>query len=332
MGTPRPHAERDLYQEVTDRIVTALEQGVAPWVPGHTTGAGPLGVFPRNGLTGRPYAGVNVLLLWLTATERGHRSADWYTFNQACAAVGLARDARGRWVPEPGKGVRKGERATPVTFWKTLTVEDRETGEDRTVPLLRHFSVFNRAQIDGLPADTADVEPAPPAWERLAAAERLVGASGAHVVEGGAPPAYRPATDSVHMPPLGAYRTREGYYVDLLHELTHWTGHPSRLARDLSGRFGSPIYAREELAAEMGSAFLCATLGITGKLQHPEYVASWLRVLREDKRAVFHAASQARQACEYLTDFMGSPVDGGPAAAAATPAHPFAHDQPTEEE
>jgi antirestriction protein ArdC len=300
----RPAAlTRDLYQEVTDTIVAALERGVAPWVPGHDAArAGTAGPFapPRNGLTGRAYSGVNVLLLWLAAQEKGYASPAWYTFNQACGASGLRKDRTGHWVPEPSKGVRKGERATLVTFWKEFTVEDPETGEPRRVPLLRHFCVFNRAQIDGLPPETTAVSADAPEWAPVEAAERVVTESGVRVVEGGRMPSYDRVADAIAMPTRAAYRAPEAYYVDLLHELTHWTGHPARLARPFGDRFGSPEYAAEELVAELGAAFLCASLGIVGKLQHPEYVAAWIKRLRDDKREIFHAASHARQGCAYL--------------------------------
>jgi len=273
--------ERDLYQEVTDRIVGALEQDVAPWVRPWNAPAG----FPRNGATGRPYSGINILLLWLTAETRGYASPEWFTFQQARTL---------------GACVRKGQRGTLVTFWRTLTVEDAESGEEKTIPLLRHFTVFNREQIDGLPAP-AGIVAAPTDPERIEAAERLVRGSGARVVERGTVACYDVAADEIRVPPLASFTDREAFYATELHELAHWTGHPSRLARDMSGGFGSPDYAREELVAEMGSAFLCASLGIAGRLQHAEYVGHWLAILRGDKKAVFRAASQARQACEFLT-------------------------------
>lgn len=298
---PSHAGTRDLYQEVTDTIVAALERGVAPWVRGYdpasAASAGALDL-PRNGLTGRAYSGVNVVLLWLAAQEKGYTSPAWYTFNQACEAAGLTKDGAGRWTPEPGKGVRKGERATLVTFWKELTVDDEATGEPKRIPLLRHFCVFNRAQVDGLPPEPSAA--ARPAWARVEAAERVVAESGAWVVEGARVPSYNRAADVIAMPRRAAYTEPGAFYVDLLHELTHWTGHPARLARPFGDRFDSPEYAAEELVAELGAAFLCASLGIAGKLQHPEYIGNWIKRLRDDKREIFHAASHARQACAYL--------------------------------
>ena len=275
---------RDIYQEVTDRIVNALEEGVAPWVR-PWAGAG----FPRNGGSKRPYHGINVFLLWLTAQERGYRSPDWFTYNQAHTLGGQ---------------VRKGERGTLVTLWKVLPRREAEAtaapdqrGGKKTL-LLRHFIVFNREQIDGLelPAEEAPRH----AWERDMAVETFVRATGARITEGGGRAAYYPGADEIVIPPLETFVSRARFYSTELHELSHWTGHPSRLARDFSGAFGSPAYGREELVAEMGAAFLCAALGVEGSLQHPEYIGSWIKVLKEDKKAVFSAASQARQVAEYL--------------------------------
>lgn len=295
---------RDVYQEVTDRIVSALEQGTAPWVRPWDK---PVGGFPRNGATGRHYHGINVFLLWMAADAAGYGSDEWFTYKQAQAQ---------------GAQVRKGERGSLVTFWKRLTVREEQRGGEETgarfIPLLRHFIVFNRAQIDGLAPAEATVAPRNE-WERMEGADTFIRASGAKIREGGARACYVPALDEIRLPELSAFHNRESYYSTALHELAHWTGHPSRLARDFSGSFGTPDYAREELVAEMGAAFLCAALGISGQLQHPEYIGSWLKKLREDKRAIFRAASQARQVAEYLgaTEPAGDREEGEDAAALA---------------
>jgi antirestriction protein ArdC len=180
--------------------------------------------------------------------------------------------------------------------------EHGTTDADATkkIPLLRHFTVFNRGQIDGLPTAREAQDIRHPC-ERDEAVEAFVAASGARVIEGGSFAYYSPAgVGEIHMPPLEVFTSREAYYGTELHELTHWTGHPSRLNRDHSGAFGSEPYAREELVAEMGAAFLCAALGVEGRIQHPEYIGSWIKGLRDDKRAIFRAASEARQAAKYL--------------------------------
>lgn len=276
----RAARDRDLYQEVTDRIVAALEAGTVPWV--RPWGGAEPGL-PRNGATGRAYSGINVPLLWLTATEQGYASNEWYTYNQARLLGGQ---------------VREGEKATLITFWKDLEVKRAgPTGEQLTekIPMLRHWTVFNRAQIDGLPPiEAANV--ILPEYERHRAAETVVERLGVP----GTRAAYKQDVDAIRMPAINAFRSGEAYYGTLLHEAVHATGAPSRLHRPLDSQFGTPDYAREELVAEMGAAFACAELGIKGDLQHPEYLANWLKVLKEDKKAIFKAASQARQAVEFL--------------------------------
>jgi antirestriction protein ArdC len=308
---PTASQKRDLYQEVTDRIVAALEAGVVPWVRPWNTREG----LPLNGATGRHYNGINVLLLWLTALQRGYTSPEWYTFNQACAAVGLTKDERGRWIHEAGKGVRKGERGTCVTFWRMITVgahaETQSDGEsdEQEIPLLRGYTVFNRKQIDGLLDVTPTAEPNAGESLRFHNADQFVTRTGAAVKQSrtALSPVYLPTKDEIVMPLLGCFVTVEDYYASLLHELVHWTGHPSRLHRLLTAKTETPEYAAEELVAELGAAFLCADLGVTGHLQQPEYIAFWLGALREDKRAIFRAASAARKAAAYLHDAGASP-------------------------
>lgn len=294
----------DVYQTVTDRIVAALEAGTVPWVRPWETGSAPGAErdhgFPRNGYTGRQYAGINVLLLWLTVTERGYASNEWFTMRQTNAL---------------GARVRKGEHGTLVTFWRTITVQDGSEAErgiddepsEREVPFLKCYTVFNREQLDGLPttqrdgaSETAEDAASPP--ERLDAVEGFIQRTGAAVAENAAihVPCYRIDTDRIHMPPLAVFRTREDFYASLLHEVAHWTGHTSRLARPMTGGFGTAEYAREELTAEIGSAFLSADFAFAGNLQHPEYIGHWIQVLRDDNRAVFRAAREARQAVAYL--------------------------------
>jgi antirestriction protein ArdC len=277
---------RDLYQAVTDRIVQALEAGTKPW---RKTWAGG-GLQLRS--TGAEYRGINQLLLTLTAAEAGYSSPYWVTFKQAL---------------ELGGAVRKGERSTEIVFYKKLTVEDRDApeGEDRSkqIPLLRSYRVFNADQCDGLPARFT---PAPPAIaagnERDAIAEAALRSSGAVIREGGAQAFYSPSSDHVQMPPFEVFETTGGFLATLAHELTHWTGHRSRLDRIKGSSFGSPNYAREELVAEIGAAFICARLAIAGEHidNHAAYLASWLKVLREDKRAIFKAAALAQSAADLV--------------------------------
>jgi len=292
----RRSARGNLYEEVTGRIVAELEAGRLPWVQpwGRPKGdgfgaAGPC--LPRNALTGRVYSGINVLILWGAATEHGHPSQAWLTFRQALAA---------------GGNVRKGERGTTVVYADRFTPEAerervRETGEDaRSIPFLKRFTVFNVAQCEGLTEEFA-ADPAPlPEHAIVPLAEEVIAASGVDFRIGGDRAYYAPVDDYVQVPPQPAFFAPINYYRTALHELTHATGHASRLARDLTSRFGSAAYAREELVAEMGSAFLCASLGIQPTVRHADYIASWLDVLREDNRAIFRAAAQASKAADWL--------------------------------
>jgi antirestriction protein ArdC len=296
----------NLYDEVTARIVAELEAGRIPWVqPWGTTGAAAPGL-PRNALTGRTYSGVNVLLLWGAVIEHGHPSQSWLTFRQA---------------QEAGGCVRKGERGVTVVYADRFIPKgeaERAAREDesaRAVPFLKRFTVFNVAQCEGLrPGLAADPEPLPEC-EIVPVAEALIKASKADFRIGGNKAFYVPSADFVAVPPQPAFFDQINYYRTCLHELTHWTGHASRLARDFSGGFGTKLYAREELVAEMGSAFLCAALGIVPTVRHADYLASWLEVLREDNRAIFRAASAASKAADYLLAFHHDPVAEGRMAA-----------------
>lgn len=275
---------RDLYQDVTNRIVAALEAGTPPWVKPWSADAD---ATPMNAGSKRPYRGVNALLLTLETTCRGHSRNAWLTFRQALAL---------------GGHVRAGERGATVVFFKTLEVpieapEDRPTS--RVVPLLRAFTVFNVAQIEGLPERLVQPPP-PPAWAPHEEAERLLATSGPRLQHAGARAFYSPSEDLIQLPAPGSFPDQGGYYATALHELVHWTGHASRCNRQLGKRFGEEAYAVEELIAEMGSAFLCAHCRLDGHLQHASYVGSWLKVLKNDKRAVFTAAAQAQRAADFV--------------------------------
>lgn len=296
-GAPRAEggAGPGLYEEVTGRIIAELEAGRVPWVqpwgrPGGTDESAPGAGLPRNALTGRAYSGINVLILWGAVIAGGWPSQGWLTFRQALGA---------------GGAVRKGERGTTVVYADRFTPESekeraRETGEDaRAVAFLKRFTVFNVAQIDGLMGLAP--EPAPlPEREIVPVGESLIAASGVDFRIGGAQAFYSPSHDFVQVPPQPAFFHQIDWYRTALHELTHATGHASRLGRDQSHRFGSSGYAREELIAELGSAFLCAALGIVPTVRHADYLGSWLAVLREDNRAIFRAAGAAGKAADWL--------------------------------
>jgi len=287
----RDEGRASLYDEVTARIVAQLEAGRFPWVQpwGRTGGTGP--GLPRNALTSRNYSGVNVLILWGAVIEHGWPSQSWLTFRQAQDAGGC---------------VRKGEHGVTVVYADRFTPEaekeraSREGGDPKAVPFLKRFTVFNVAQCDGLRPGLA-ADPAPlPEREIVPVAEEVIAASGVDFRIGGDRAFYVPSEDFVQVPPQPAFFEQINYYRTCLHELTHATGHPARLARDLINSFGSKDYAREELVAEMGSAFLCAALGIVPTVRHADYLASWPEVLREDNRAIFRAASAATKAADWL--------------------------------
>lgn len=281
----------NLYDEVTARIIAELEAGRLPWVQpwGRSGGTGP--GLPRNALTARPYSGVNVLILWGAVIEHGFPSQSWLTFRQAREAGGC---------------VRKGEHGQTVVYADRFTPEaekdraEREGGEARSVPFLKRFTVSNVAQCDGLREGLAP-DPAPlPDREIVPVAEEVIAASGVDFRVGGDKAFYVPGLDIVQVPPQPVFFEQVNYYRTCLHELTHATGHPSRLGRELLNDFGSKDYAREELIAEMGSAFLCAALGIVPTVRHADYIGAWLEVLREDNRAIFRAASAASKAADWL--------------------------------
>jgi len=280
------------YERITNRIVAALEQGVRPWVQPWTAAhaAGPVSRPLRH--NGVPYAGINVIALWCAAAERGYAAPIWMTFRQAI---------------ELGAHVRKGETGSPVVYASSFTAEDGDESDgetaERQVRYLKSYTVFNVEQIDGLPAHfAAQSTPTPNPESRIAAGERFAAATGAVIRHGGDRAYYAPHADAVQMPPFEAFRDASSYYATLLHELTHWTGHASRMARNLRNRFGDDAYAAEELIAELGAAFLCADLGnaLEPRDDHASYLAVWLKVLRADSRAIFTAAAQAQRAADHL--------------------------------
>jgi antirestriction protein ArdC len=276
-----------VYESVTNAIISELERGVAPWVkPWESASTASL---PYNATSQRQYSGVNILLLWAATMVKGYRIPAWLTFRQANAL---------------GGHVRKGEKATHIVYASTFTKTDTDpkTGEqvEEQIPFLRWYTVFNVEQTEGLPGHLYHIADPKPVEQALASVEEFIGKLGADVRHFGDRACYRPTEDFIALPDPGAFRAPGDYYATSLHEHAHWTGHPSRLNRDLSGRFGSESYAGEELVAELASAYLCASLDIPGQLQHAEYIGSWLKLLKSDKRAIFTAASKATQAAEYL--------------------------------
>lgn len=285
---------RDLHAEITQSIVQAIEAGPGDFtLPWHRSGS--VGR-PRNAVTKQPYNGVNIVSLWVASELGGYTTPLWATYRQ--------------WQ-SIGAQVRKGETSSLIVFYKTVEIEARAddgAAETETRLFARSSRVFNAEQVDGfevvLPAGATTDQ-----TECLASADGLIASSGADIRHVGERACYVPSADFIRMPPRERFTgtatstATESYYATLLHELTHWTGHPARCARDLTGRFGDKAYAMEELVADLGAAFLCGDLGITPspRPDHAAYLANWLEVLKNDTKAIFTAASKASEAAEYLT-------------------------------
>ncbi len=289
----------DVYTRITNAIVAVLEQGVRPWFkPWNAEHAAGRITRPLRH-NGQAYNGINVLMLWATACERGFAAPIWMTYRQA---------------KELGAHVRKGEKSALVVYASTITrtEADADTGEEeeQSIPFMKGYSVFNVEQIEGLPAHFyALAEPQLDPVQRIERAESFFAATRADIRHGGNQAYYAVHKDTVQMPPFEAFRDAESYYATLAHECTHWTRHPSRLNRDFGRkRWGDEGYAMEELVAELGSAFLAADLGLTPEVRedHVAYIGSWLEVLKNDKRAIFSAAAHAQRAADFLHDLQGS--------------------------
>jgi len=282
----------DVYARVTSHIVNELEQGVRPWLrPWNTENAAGRITRPlrHNGL---PYQGINILILWASAETKGYACPFWLTFQQA---------------RELGGFVKKGEQGSPVVFASTF--KKKEPAEDGSeaeadIPFLIEYTVFNAEQCEGLPERFYALGEAPKGQvERIERAEAFFHNTGAEIRSGGNRAYYSISSDYVQMPPLEAFRDGESNVAVLAHEMTHWTSHASRLNRDFGRkRWGDEGYAIEELVAELGAAFLCADLNITPDVRedHAAYIADWLKVLKNDKRAIFTAASHASKAADFL--------------------------------
>lgn len=283
---------RDIHAEITGKLIASIEAAPGtPRMPWRRSSA-PL-FMPVNALTGNRYSGINVVSLWVAAEIGGHTSPVWATYKQ--------------WT-ELGAQVRKGEKSSSVVFYKEYASEPdpNEAEDEGKRRVARASCVFNASQVDGYVQSDAPQSLGP--VERLAAVDRFVAATAAVIVHGGERAFYRPSTDHIQMPDEGLFcgtdtMTRsEAYYAVLVHELTHWTSAKHRLDRVLGKRFGDRAYAAEELIAEIGSAFLCAELGITQDVRadHAQYLAQWLTLLKSDSRAIFTAAARASEAVGYL--------------------------------
>lgn len=287
-------ARSDIYARITNRIVAQLQEGVRPWVQPWKAGNAAGRITRPLRHNGEPYSGVNVLLLWSEALARGYVAPIWMTFKQAI---------------ELGAHVRRGETSSSVIYASRFTKTETDMrGEevDRDIPFLRAYGVFNVEQIEGLPEHY--YYRSPPITDPLARverADRFFVNTGADLRHGGTQAYYAPVSDHIQMPPFETFRDAASYVAVLAHEHVHWTAKAGRIGRDLS-RYSKDRTerAREELIAEIGSALLSADLGIVPELEprpdHAAYLQSWLKVLADDKRAIFQAAAHAQRAVNYL--------------------------------
>ena len=270
----------DIHQAITDQILEAMEQarstGRRLWDSQPS--------LPMNLATGKPYQGINILILWAAGLSHGYTSPYWLTYKQAA---------------DMGGQVKKGEHGTHCVFYKPWesTETNKDTGEIETVKgaVIKTFTAFNLDQVDGIKAPAKEERQA---FQSIEDAERIMQASPAPIKIGGTQACYIPGRDEIHLPNREAFINAEAFYSTAMHEMTHSTGHKSRLDRDFSGRFGTEAYAFEELIAEMGSAFLNADLGILNATlpDHADYLSHWIKILQNDKKAITTAAAQASKA------------------------------------
>ena len=282
-------AKRDTYQIITNKIIAALEEGTRPWFQPWGAAGAPIRPLRHNGV---PYRGINTVLLWMAAQENGYSSPYWMTYKQG---------------QELGGQVRKGERSSLVVYAGAIErTEQTSEGDEieRRIPFMKGYSVFNADQIDGLPAHFyAKIEPQGEPKERIAHADAFFANLGADIREGGNRAYYRIDEDFIQLPPFSAFVSAEAHAATLAHECCHWTRHPSRLDRDLGRKsWGDEGYALEEIVCELGSVFVAADLGLAAEPRddHAAYIASWISILKNDKRAIFQAASHAEKAVAYL--------------------------------
>lgn len=276
----------DYRKQLTERIIEQLESGVAPWIKPWSPQLLPPSM-PHNALSNRNYHGANAL--WLQC--QGYADPRWCTYRQS---------------EQAGWQVRRGEKSSVVEYWQWTRDEKDAAGKTVEVqldaPRVFYAHVFNASQMDHVPAMVVTK----PEWEPEIEAERILKNSGARIFHDQTDKAfYSPSRDEIHIPPDVAFINSQRYYGTALHELGHWSGHPDRLARDLSSQFGTVSYAQEELRAELGSYFLASRLGMTHDVgQHAAYIGSWIDALRKDHNEIFRASRDAENICEYVLEFQ----------------------------
>jgi len=292
--------KRDIENEINDKIILQLQNGVAPWRKSWTAIDG--GVALRE--NGVPYRGWNQFLLSLA----GYGNPYWLTFNKAAELCGRGKyttgKKKGKWLPfsESPFGVKADEDGTHVHFFKKLKIKDKVTGDDKMIPLIKFYCVFNADQCEGLPAKylPAKVERTP--LERDAVAEAYIANLGAKVKHGGAKAFYVPSKDYIQLPEVDTFDDYTAYVGTSVHEHAHWSGHESRLDRNLMTSTGSRDYAREELVAECSAALILGHLGleVEPREDHAAYLGHWLELLKSDKTALRKAFGKAQKVVDFL--------------------------------
>ncbi|MCX6315966.1 MAG: zincin-like metallopeptidase domain-containing protein [Bacteroidetes bacterium] len=279
---------KDIHQQITDTILKQLEAGTVPWQQGWTTKS-TAHCLPQNAITGKHYRGINIVLLWCASNEHKFTSHQWASFKQWSSV---------------GQSIRKGEKGNMIVF--TDTFEKEVDGEIKKIPFLKYSVVFNRSQL--AKPDSEEIQPPESKVFQIDAVERFVSNTNALIKHHDGDAYYRITEDTIYLPhrenfiDAGKCSATENYYSTLMHELTHWTGHESRLNRKIKNKFGSAAYAEEELIAELGAAFLTAEFGITmpEKSNSADYIANWIKVLKENKQFVVSAANEAGEVVKYL--------------------------------
>lgn len=290
-------AKIDIHQHITGQIIKSIEEASdgdkwrKPWFNVMTSDG--------NVISKKPYRGINALMTGLTRMEEGYTSSQWGTWNQWFTKGGGVKE--GRKIIKPSKYSLKGQTGTHIVFYKPLHITDKDTGQEKIIRMARGYVVFNADQVEGYEPETID-KPLNDHGSGFVF-DNLCTDHGV-VVKHSDEAAFIPSMDTLTMPKPGQFETREDYECTGFHELTHWTGHKSRLDRKIANRYGSPAYGFEELVAELGSAFLAAHHGIsaTPRDDHAKYIKGWLSLMKEDNKAVFKAAALAQKAVDYINN------------------------------
>ena len=268
-----------IYQEVTNSIIEQLEKGAAPWIKPWSADS----TADKNIVSQKPYAGINRLILGMSAMCQSFNTPVWGSFKQWQAL---------------GASVRKGEKGTKIIFYSPVTKENKATGDSETYNLIKAYFVFNASQVDGIEITPVSAPDTP--FDSIYEAEQRISKTGAIISHGGDAAFYSPSHDKIQLPNKVTFQDAGSYYATAFHELTHWTSAKTRLDRTLGTKFGNPEYAFEELVAEMGAAFLCQDYRIRGELRHAGYIQHWLKACRSDDKAIFKASALAQKAANYI--------------------------------